>query len=163
MLSSSITLVGNLASDVTLRQTPTSVVAHFRIAVSDGYLDRTTRAWVDRPALYLSVSAWRALGENCARSLAKGQPVLVVGKLRQREYERDGRTVVVHEVEAERIGHDLTRGQAVFTRSRRGPQTADIAGHRSLDPAHEDAGPPVAAGQGVGEGDDWGRPDIPAA
>jgi single-strand DNA-binding protein len=161
LLTSSITLIGNLASDVTLRQTASSVVASFRIAVSDGYFDRKTQAWVDKAPLYLSVSAWRALGENCALSLAKGQPVVVVGKLRQREYEQDGRTVVVHEVEAERVGHDLTRGQAVFTRSRRGPQTADLA----AAPAHvgDELRTGVVAGQELAGGSGWGVPGVPAA
>jgi single-strand DNA-binding protein len=162
MLTSSVTLVGNLASDVMLRHTAASVVANFRIAVSDGYFDRKTQAWVDRPPVYLSVSAWRSLGENCAQSLVKGQPVVVVGKLRQREYEKDGRTVVVHEVEAERVGHDLTRGQATFTRNRRGPQTAELA----AGPDRESGLPPrmsVVAGQSDEEGVQRGRPGLPAA
>jgi single-strand DNA-binding protein len=162
MLTTSVTLVGNLASDVTLRATASSVVANFRIAVSDGYFDRKSQTWVDRPPVYLSVSAWRALGENCAQSLAKGQPVVVVGRLRQREYEKDGRTVVVHEVEAERVGHDLTRGQAVFTRSRRGPQTADLASGSDREVA-EAPHMAVVAGQELDGGSGWGVPGVPAA
>jgi single-strand DNA-binding protein len=81
-MQSTLTLVGNLVSDVTVRDTGRGVVASFRVAASNGWRDRTG-AWVDRTT-YLTVAAWRDLGENVAASLAKGQPVVVVGKPRQR-------------------------------------------------------------------------------
>jgi single-strand DNA-binding protein len=126
-MQSSVTIYGNVVTDVTLRQTPHSVVANFRVAITDGYFDKRQQAWVDRPPVYIGVSAWRSLAENVAASLVNGQPVVVIGKLRQREYEKDGRRVVLHEIEAERVGHDLTRGTASFTRAKRGPQTSDLA------------------------------------
>jgi hypothetical protein len=68
---------------------------------------------------------------------------------------------VVHEVEAERVGHDLTRGQAVFTRSRRGPQTADLAATPEHVGDHARVG--VVAGQEPDGGSGWGVPGVPAA
>ena len=125
-MQSTVTLVGNVASDVTLRQTASGPVAGFRLAASNGYVDRRTRQWVERTT-WLSVSAWRALGEHVAGSLHKGQPVVVVGRLRQREFEKDGHMVTVIDVDADLVGHDLNRGIAQFARSPRGPQTADLA------------------------------------
>ena len=81
MTMSSVTLFGNLVDDVRLRDTGAGVVAHFRIAVSNGFFDKRAQAWVDRTT-YLNVSAWRQFGENLAASLCKGQPVVVVGCLR---------------------------------------------------------------------------------
>ena len=125
-MQSTVTLVGNAVTDVTLRQTSGGAVAGFRMAATNGYLDRRTQQWVERTT-YLHVSAWRGLGEHVAESVRLGQPVIVVGRLRQREYEKDGQQRQVVEIEAELVGHDLTRGTASFVRSRRGPQTADLA------------------------------------
>jgi len=126
-MRSSVTLSGNLVSDVTLRATSAGSVANFRMAVSESWWDKKTERWAER-VTYLQVSAWRSLGENVAASLAKGQPVVVVGKLRQREFDdKEGVHRSVIEVDADTVGHDLARGRAVFARRPRGPQTADIA------------------------------------
>ena len=124
-LQSTVTLVGNLVDDVTYRSAGGSMVARFRMACSNGYHDRRTDRWVETTT-YLWVSAWRQLGENANASLHKGQPVVVVGRPKQREYESEGRRVTVVDIEADLIGHDLSRGRATFERNRRGPQTADL-------------------------------------
>jgi len=124
-LQSTVTLVGNLVDDVMYRSAGGSMVAKFRLACSNGYHDRRTDRWVETTT-YLWVSAWRQLGENANASLHKGQPVVVVGRPKQREYESDGRRVTVVDIEADLIGHDLSRGRANFERNRRGPQTADL-------------------------------------
>jgi single-strand DNA-binding protein len=100
--------------------------------------------------VYLNVSAWRNLGEHVAASLAKGQPVIVVGRLRQREFDdKDGQHHTVVEVDADTVGHDLARGRATFVRRPRGPQTAEIA---ELEEAFaRPAAAPPASGSEVGE------------
>lgn len=128
-MRSTLTLSGNLTGDVTLRQTATGSVAKFRMAVDDAWFDKAAGQWRSK-TVYLWVSAWRQLGENVAASLALGQPVIVVGKLRQSTYEKDGVTITTVEVEAESVGHDLARGTAAFVRTPRGPQTADLAAER---------------------------------
>jgi single-strand DNA-binding protein len=123
--SPSVTLAGNLTSDVTLRSTAGGSVASFRMAVNDGWFDKKAGEWRNRTT-YMQVSAWRQLGENVAQSLALGQPVVVVGKLRQHSYDKDGQTHYVVDVEAEAVGHDLSWGSAQFLRNPKGPQTAEV-------------------------------------
>jgi len=125
-MQSTVTLVGNVVTDVTLHQTSGGPVAGFRLAATNGYADRRTQRWVERTT-YISVSAWRTLGEHVSASVHKGQPVVVVGRLRQRDYEKGGLKVTVVEIDADLVGHDLTRGTAAFVRSRRGPHIADPA------------------------------------
>lgn len=126
-MRSTVTLSGNLVSDVTLHSTAAGPVANFRLAVSESWWDKKAERWAER-VTYLQVSAWRQLGEHVASSLAKGQPVIVVGRLRQREYDdKDGIHRTVVEVDADTVGHDLVRGQASFTRRPRGPQTSEVA------------------------------------
>ncbi|MFN8169218.1 MAG: single-stranded DNA-binding protein [Candidatus Nanopelagicales bacterium] len=126
-MRSTVTFVGNVVREPRLRATPGGAVAGFRIAVEDGWRDKRTQEWVSR-SIYLEVSAWRELGEHVADSVVKGQPVIVVGRLRQREYDdRDGVRRTVVELEADAVGHDLSRGTARFARTPRGPQTAEVA------------------------------------
>jgi single-strand DNA-binding protein len=63
------------------------------------------------------VNAWRALAENCQRSLRRGDPVVVHGKLSAQVWTNSaGIEVTSFEVEASFVGHDLNRGTSEFTR-----------------------------------------------
>jgi single-strand DNA-binding protein len=141
---STVTLSGNLTSNPTLRSTTGGSVANFRMAVNEDWLDKKTGQWRSR-TVYLQVSAWRQLGEHVADSLALGQPVIVVGRLRQREYEKDGQTHKVVEVDADAVGHDLTFGSSRFQRAAKGPQTSEVAAS-TLEP---DEGAVVVEHSGV--------------
>lgn len=158
-MQSLLTLVGNVVNDVVVRETSGGTVANFRMACDNGYLDRRTKQWVERTT-YLTISAWRALGDNVATSVRKGQPVVVVGRPRQREFERDGQRVTVIEVDADLVGHDLGRGSAQFVRTPRGPQTADLAREAALEAgAGSVSGAPATY---VTDGTGWAVPGLTA-
>lgn len=115
MNDTQLTIVGNLVESPKLRRTKNEhYVANFRIASTSRRFDREAGAWVDNGTLFVSVTCWRALAENVARSLRKGQPVIVTGRYYQREYERDEALRVSYELEATAVGHDLSRGVATF-------------------------------------------------
>ena len=82
-MRSTVTLSGNVVTDVALRSTAAGPVANFRMAVTESWWDKRAERWAER-VTYLQVSAWRQLAEHVADSLAKGQPVVVVGRLRQK-------------------------------------------------------------------------------
>ncbi len=71
-------------------------------------------AWVDGETTWLSVIAFGDLAENVTRSLRKGDPVVIRGKLSIRRSERDGREFVNPEVLADAIGPELTFGTALY-------------------------------------------------
>ena len=125
-MRSTITLAGNLATDVTLNSTASGPVAKFRIAVNDDWFDKKSGQWRSR-TVYLQVSAWRQLGEHVAAALVKGNPVVVVGRLSQRQYDKEGQTHTVTDFDADIVAVDLTRGTARYQASPRGPQTSDVA------------------------------------
>ncbi|WP_406014347.1 single-stranded DNA-binding protein [Streptomyces sp. NBC_00984] len=114
-----ITIVGNLVDDPELRFTPAGhAVAKFRIASTPRTFDKSTNEWKDGDALFLTVTAWRSLGENAAGSLARGMRVIVRGALKQRSYEdREGIKRTVYEIEAEEIGPSLKSATAAVTRT----------------------------------------------
>jgi len=79
-----IFLTGNLTHDVEVRSTPNGItVASFTIAVDRRFAGQDGK----RPTDFFRINAWRQLGEHCARYLAKGRKVAVIGELQARIYE----------------------------------------------------------------------------
>ena len=117
MSNSLIQVIGNVASDIRFNSTAEGIpVASFRLAATERKFDRTQSRWVDGDVNWYTVSCWRALGENVAESINKGDPIFVVGRLNVRTWERDERSGTTLDITAELIGHDLSRGTAKFQR-----------------------------------------------
>lgn len=115
--SNIVTFIGNLVEDPTLRFTPAGVpVASLRLASNRRWKDRNGQEQED--TTFMSVNAWRDLAEHAAESVGKGDRVVVIGRLRVRTYEKDGRTVWVTEIEADEIAPSLKWATASVTRSR---------------------------------------------
>jgi len=104
-------LIGNLVADPVLRTTPSGdSVCSFRIAVNRR---RRSNAEAGQPeADFFNISAWRQLGENCAKYLAKGRKVSVVGSVSCRTYVgSDGQTRASLDVQAEDVEFLTPRGE----------------------------------------------------
>ncbi len=129
-----VILQGNLGGDVQVRSAGEAKVANFRIACTPRRLNRRTGEWSDGETQWYSVNAWRALGDNCARSLRRGDPVVVHGRLSHRPYVNgQGVEVIAFEVDASFVAHDLNRGTSSFARTPR-PVAAPAA-----EPQREEA------------------------
>ncbi|WP_193613738.1 single-stranded DNA-binding protein [Nocardioides lijunqiniae] len=129
-----VTLQGWLGADPQLRQAGDAVVASFRVASTPRRFRRSTQEWVDGSTQWYTVNAWRALGEHCGTSLHRGDPVIVHGRLNARTYvNKSGQEVTSFEVEADAVGHDLTRGVSRFARAPRAGEGA------AQEPAQESA------------------------
>ena len=103
-------IVGNLTRDPELRTTQSGIsVCSFTVAVN-----RRRSQSNDQPeADFFRVSAWRALGENCAKYLAKGRKVSVVGAVSVSTYQaNDGTTRASLEVNAEDVEFLTSRQEA---------------------------------------------------
>lgn len=111
-----VTLVGNAATGVEFRETVTGGMARFRFAVTARRWDREKQFWTDGHTSFYTVWAWRTLASNLAGSVAVGEPLVVHGRLKVREEERDGQRRTFVDIEALAVGHDLTRGTAAFRR-----------------------------------------------
>lgn len=126
MNETAVTLVGNVCSDITIRETPNGHrVTNLRLAVTP----RRMRggAWEDGETSYYAINCWRSLAEHVYVSVHRGDPVIVQGVMRVRTWQRtDGSTGTSVDVDAQTIGFDLSRGTAVFSRAQRG-QASDPA------------------------------------
>ena len=95
-----LTIIGNLTKEPELRHTSDGIpVCGFTVAVNRP----RTRANADPGADYFSVTAWRALGENCAKFLQKGKKVCVVGRISLRTWETESKHGASMEVLAEEV------------------------------------------------------------
>ncbi|GGC85344.1 single-stranded DNA-binding protein [Tersicoccus solisilvae] len=114
-MSETITVVGNIGSDVTGSTTAKGdAITSFRLASTERWLDRQTGAWVDGATNWYSVVCFRNLARNAGCSLSKGQPVIVSGRLKVRPWERDGKSGTNVQIEADSIGHNLRLGTTHF-------------------------------------------------
>ncbi|MCB8905254.1 MULTISPECIES: single-stranded DNA-binding protein [unclassified Streptomyces] len=160
MNDTTVTLVGNVATAVEYRDTATGGVARFRFAVTARRWDREKGLWSDGPTSFYTVSAWRSLGANLAASVSVGEPLVVHGRLRVREDERDGQRKTFVDVAALAVGHDLSRGTAAFRRAARPLRAESEPG--TWPGAGPEAGPGADPGAGPGAGP-WAEPQVGAA
>ena len=92
-----VTLIGNLATDVELRE----VAGGKKVA---GFLLAVDRPGPDGGADFLRIAAWERQAEACAQYLSKGKRVAVDGRLRSRSWEEpDGKRRSAVEVVANRV------------------------------------------------------------
>jgi single-strand DNA-binding protein len=159
-----IDLAGFVASEPFFKRLDSGVsTAKLRVAYTERRFNRETGEWGDGPTSFVTVLCWRTLADNVAVCLRKGEPVLVRGRLRVREYQdKEGSPRSVTEVEASSVGHDLSRGVAHFSRTRRAPgETAAESAEAPAAASPQDGDEEPVAGDGSGLPD--GRAEEEAA
>ena len=160
-LDAPVYLAGFLTGDPKFRKVADDISsAKLRIAYTARRHNRETGEWTDGTTTFVNVQCWRQLADNVTMSLRKGEPVLVMGRLRIRSYnDAEGKSRTAVEVEASSVGHDLTRGVAHFSRAHRpvggratevaeGADGHGVAGH-DLDGVPDLAGQPSGAQNGA--------------
>ncbi|MEU3604203.1 single-stranded DNA-binding protein [Streptomyces sp. NPDC035033] len=160
MNDTTVTLVGNVATAVEYRDTAAGAVARFRFAVTARRWDRERAVWADGATSFYTVSAWRTLGANLAASVSVGEPLVVHGRLKVREDERDGQRKTFVDVDALAVGHDLTRGTSAFRRTVRAEPRPGTEAPPGAPPGTPPDVPPGAS-PGAGEGDLTDRREAP--
>ncbi|WP_378145702.1 single-stranded DNA-binding protein [Cnuibacter sp. UC19_7] len=150
-MNDTLTLTGIVATDPQSRTTTSGVqMTSFRLASSQRRFDRAAGRWIDGDTNWYSVTAFRHLGSNAGRSLVKGDRVIVVGRLRIRQWEQAERSGSSVDLEADTIGHDLSWGTSVYSRVRTtAPEHGPGAGSGSGAAAEEsfpETVPDTAAG-----------------
>ena len=109
-----VQMTGHVGTEVDVRGNGS--VTAFRLACTprvrgkDGEYSDGNTTWID-------VTCFRSLAAHVAASVRKGDPVIVIGKLRTSVWTKDGQTRERLVLEAETVGHDLSRGTAIFRKS----------------------------------------------
>ena len=117
MPESTVVLIGSVATGIREFTAGDHTRVQFRMAVNDRRFDREQECWVDLEPSFYTVIARRELAANVSMSLRKGDPIVVTGRLRVRQWSTDdGKRGISTEITAISIGHDLARGTTEFTR-----------------------------------------------
>ncbi len=117
-MTDTLTLIGLVATIP--RHLVTSeglAITSFRLASTQRRFDRTKNQWVDGETNWYTVTTFRQLAINAAASVNKGDRVVVAGRLRIREWTAGDKSGTNVEVDAEAVGHDLSWGSTVYSRS----------------------------------------------
>lgn len=121
-------IVGFVGTDVDHRRVGEATdLSTFRLASTPRRWDKSQRQYVDATTNWLTVQCWRSLATHARDSLRRGDPVVVVGRLRTEEWTKDDVRHSRFYLDAITVGHDLTRGISTFRKvSRSAEAAADI-------------------------------------
>lgn len=101
---------GTLVADPELRYTQNgAAVTSFRVASNSRRKNQETGEWEDGDTTFLTVSCFRGLAENVAREFGKGNKVNVIGRLKQRDVEKDGQKRTFYDVTADNVSKPVSR------------------------------------------------------
>jgi len=116
-MDAQVWMTGNVGSEVEYRPVRDDLAfASFRLACTP----RTRKAgdWVDGETTWIGITCSRSLADHVRSSIGKGDPVIVVGRLRTTRW-TDSQGVDQERmiIEATSVGHDLSRGTSAFRKA----------------------------------------------
>lgn len=140
-MSELMTVRGFVATEPRLKKIDNDTEAlEFRLACSERWFDREKNTWVDGQTNWFSVTAYRELARNAGMSFKKGEKVIVVGRLKIRNYTRqDGNPGTFVGLDAITMGHDLTWAGALVVHKSYPPRTQANAAENASGTATDDS------------------------
>ena len=110
-----VTVQGTVATaPVLTRQEGKKPYCRFRVAASYGQM--VSGNWVNYDTLWFTAKAWGDLAEHLAQSFKRGDPVILCGRLGEDHWMRSGQRLSSMVLHLHCAGHDLTRGEAHYTK-----------------------------------------------
>ena len=130
-----VTVQGTVATaPVLTRQEGKKPYCRFRVAASYGQM--VSGSWVNYDTLWFTAKAWGDLAEHLAQSFKRGDPVILCGRLGEDHWMRSGQRVSSMVLHLHCAGHDLTRGEAHYTKVVIIHDKADAPGEAQLAAQH---------------------------
>jgi single-strand DNA-binding protein len=168
----SVTIVGRAGTHPQVSLGPTGERVTFRVVATERRFDKAADNWVDGDEFGVAVVCWRTMATSVLTTIRRGDPVVVVGRIVTRRFEKNGATQYFTEVKADCVGLDVARVNTRFTRNPYDPRPAseDAGGSESVvtnasspgsvsDAPGEDAGEQSVSADGQPlEPDDGGDP-----
>ncbi|SNR82789.1 single-stranded DNA-binding protein [Blastococcus mobilis] len=152
MNDTELTVVGNVVDSPRRVRLENSAVTNFRMASTARRFDSGKQEFVDAGTLWVDVEAWGELGGNVARSISKGDPVIVRGTLTTRSWESEQGRRSAPQIKANAVGPNLARGWSDFHRPARpvpGAATDGDAPVVAPSPAEEELARDLAEERGT--------------
>jgi single-strand DNA-binding protein len=121
----SVTIVGRAGTHPQLSVGLTGDRVSFRVVATERRFDRAADDWVDGDEFGVTVVCWRTMATAVLNTVRKGDPVVIMGRIATRRFERDGATQYFTEVKADFIGLDVAKAGTRFTRNPLEPRPAE--------------------------------------
>ena len=128
-----IHVVGNVVDVPRHNRTANGSVTNFRMASTSRRWDEEAKSFVDGATLWIDVACWGDLGGHVARSIVKGDPVLVVGNLATESWESEAGRRSANRMKARAVGLNLARGWSEFKRPARTEPAASLPSEPAAD------------------------------
>jgi single-strand DNA-binding protein len=107
-MTNTLAIEGFVGSDPRVSKTNQgTTVCSFRTAVNHRRLDNATGEWVTNGTSWYTVTTYGTLADNVIANVSKGAAVVVVGDLKIREWEANGRQGTNVELTASSVGINL--------------------------------------------------------
>ena len=135
-MAQTFTTTGLIATDPRLSETSKQdSVLSFRLASVENRFNPDLGKWESGSTNWFTVVCFRQLATHCSQSLAKGDRIVVRGKLKVRDWDNGERSGTTVEIEADAIGHDLKFGIASIERTTFEPEEDEEDVEAELQPA----------------------------
>ena len=142
----SITIVGRAATNPMVASGASGADrVTLRVVSTERRYDDATGQWVDGDEFGANVVCWRAVAAGVLKTVRKGDPVVVTGRISTRRFERNGVTEYFTDVKADTLGFDVGRAKDRIRRSDGDSAvepTADDPSTGSAQATDEPAAPP---------------------
>ncbi|GAB3805569.1 hypothetical protein GCM10028798_27650 [Humibacter antri] len=113
-----ITAIGHVGTEPLLNIVSNGLaMLTFRLGSTQRKYNRGAGNWENGETNWYTIVAFRRLAENSAKSLVKGDRVVVTGRLRVSHWEKEEKHGTTVEIVAEGIGHDLAFGTSSFAKT----------------------------------------------
>ena len=148
-MTDTMTVIGVIGTDPRSIDTANgTAMTSFRLASAQRRYDRSAQRWVDGSTNWYTVTAFNGLAGNALASLARGDRVIVTGRLSVRAWEAGGKSGTDVSLLADGIGHDLAWGTTSYARTV-GRSAAPAASSTPAEWSDSSADPSASGG-------DWG-------
>jgi single-strand DNA-binding protein len=103
------TFEGRLTADPELRFLPSGkALTNFTVVTEDRRKNEETQKWEGKDSTFWRCTAFDQMAENVVESLQKGDAVIVMGRIRQRDWQdKDGNNRTSYEVTVNEVGASL--------------------------------------------------------
>lgn len=165
-MTDTITVRGFTGTDPDHKQAQTgNSVLTFRLGSTPRWRNQATGEWTSGATNWYTVACFGRLADNVRDSIGKGDPVVIVGRPKIREWENDqGIKGTEFEITAQSISHDLNYGRTQFVKvSGATSGIPDAAPTQSQATEGVSEEPAAHEGQGTGVSSDQPEQQIPAA
>jgi single-strand DNA-binding protein len=92
-------------------------ITSFRLAANEQTYNKETDTWTTGETNWFTITLFSQLAINGAKSISKGDRVVLTGTLKVRDWDNGERSGTSVEIEAKSIGHDLEYGTTEFVRT----------------------------------------------